>query len=220
LKFLELRDITQLRISDIRDLTSVGESTLVLLIQELQSAISEYTLNSEISVNAIELNSLESLRADITLSKTIQDLTEAMLSYQRTIQNVSEREELIWRSRLPWITDKPRTLDAIGTEVGITRERVRQIQRKSSRYSYEIGKQVFVLAEVQNILLECTNHEEFRDAMLEEELTTEDSITLGRIRHLAVELNQKEVVNDVEKAIYAWARGFSNIGDWSTITGA
>jgi hypothetical protein len=70
-----------------------------------------------------------------------------------------------------------------------------------------VESKIFVLSEVQNVLLGCTSYEEFREAMLEEELTKETSITIGRIRHLAVELGQAEVVYDLEKAIYAWSQG-------------
>jgi len=208
--FLDFRDISKLRISDVRDLTNVGETTLELLLVEIQSALIEMNSDSESKEELTELDSLEELRARITNSKTIEDLIESMIDYQKSIRNVSDREEFVWRNRLPWITDEPRTLGSIGAEIGVTRERIRQIQRKSSRYSYQIESNVQVLAEIQNILLGCSAYEEFREAMLEEELTTTASMTLGRIRHLAVELNQLDVVSDVEKAIYAWSSGFTS----------
>ena len=144
---------------------------------------------------------------DITSAKSIEELTEAMINYQKSIRVMSDREEMIWRNRLPWITDNPKTLDSIGTAIGVTRERIRQIQRKSSRYAYEVNSKIMVLSEVQNILLECSNYEEFREAMIEDGLTQEQSITIGRIRHLAVELGLDEVVFEVERAIYAWSQG-------------
>lgn len=211
--FVRLQDISQLRISDVRDLTHIGESTLIQLIQELQIALSQYSQNQEVLTNSNKLDSLEEMRLRISIAQTIEELTESMIAYQKSIRSVTEREEKIWRNRLPWITDKPRTLDAIGVELGLTRERIRQIQRKSSRYAYGVEAKVFVLSEVQNILLGCTNFEEFREAMIEEKITKEESITLGRIRHLAVELNQYEVVSDIEKAIYTWSQGFSLISD-------
>jgi hypothetical protein len=207
LNFVELQDISQLRISDIRDLNNVGEPTLVELIQELQRALIEFTQDEDLIVDNHELDSLESMRLKITSAQSIEELTEAMIDYQKSIRVMSDREEMIWRNRLPWITDNPKTLDSIGTALGVTRERIRQIQKKSSRYAYGLDSKVVVLSEVQNILLECMNHEEFREAMIEEGLTTEKSITIGRIRHLAVELGQAEVVFEVERAIYAWSQG-------------
>jgi hypothetical protein len=207
LNFVELQDISQLRISDVRDLSNVGELTLVKLIQELQRALTEFTQDEDLIVDNHELDSLESMRLKITSAQSIEELTEAMIDYQKSIRVMSDREEMIWRNRLPWITDNPKTLDSIGTELGVTRERIRQIQKKSSRYAYGLDSKVVVLSEVQNILLECVNHEEFREAMIEEGLTTEKSLTIGRIRHLAVELGQAEVVFEVERAIYAWSQG-------------
>lgn len=207
LNFVELRDISQLRISDVRDLNNVGEATLVELIQELQNALAEINENEELVETNIELDSLELMRQRIISAQSIEELTEAMIDYQKSIRIMSEREEMIWRNRLPWITDNPKTLDSIGTSLGVTRERIRQIQRKSSRYAYEVNSKINVLSEVQNILLECSNYEEFREAMIEEGLTQEHSITIGRIRHLAVELGQTEVVYEVERAIYAWSQG-------------
>lgn len=207
LNFVELRDISQLRISDVRDLNNVGESTLVELIRELQSALTEMSQDEDELETNYELDSLESMRMKIISANSIEELTEAMIEYQKSIRVMSEREEMIWRNRLPWITDNPKTLDSIGITLGVTRERIRQIQRKSSRYAYEVNSKIMVLSEVQNILLECSNYEEFREAMIEEGLTEEPSITIGRIRHLAVELGQDEVVFEVERAIYAWSQG-------------
>ena len=203
--FVNLTDIATLRISDIRDLNHVGEGTLLDLLHELRSALIQFDESSVGDAEVINLDTLEKIRSRIMLSETIEELTETMIVYLKSIRNVNEREEKIWRCRLPWITDEPRTLDSIGSEYGVTRERIRQIQRKSTRYSYEIHANVAVLSEVQNILLSCTNHEEFREAMIEEELTHESRITIGRIRYLAVELGLPEVVSDVEKAIYSWS---------------
>jgi len=207
LNFVELRDISKLRISDVRDLNNVGESTLVELIRELQKALAEITQDEDPVETNFELDSLESMRLNITSAQSIEELTEAMINYQKSIRDMSDREEMIWRNRLPWITDSPKTLDSIGTALGVTRERIRQIQRKSSKYPYEVNSKIMVLSEVQNILLECSNYEEFREAMIEDGLTQEQSITIGRIRHLAVELGQDEVVFEVERAIYAWSQG-------------
>jgi hypothetical protein len=41
--------------------------------------------------------------------------------------------------------------------------------------------------------------------MIEEELTENQDVTIGRIRYIAVELEQGQVVSEVERAIYAWA---------------
>ena len=207
LNFIEFRDISQLRISDVRDLNHVGESTLVALIQELQKVVAEKFQDEELAENTYEFDSLESLRVRISAAKSIEELTESMIDYQKTIRVISERDEQIWRSRLPRITDNPKTLDSIGVALGVTKQRIRQIEGKSSRYAYEVDSRICVLSEVQNILLECTNFEEFREAMIEEGLTQEASITIGRIRHLAVELGQTEVVFEVERAIYAWSQG-------------
>jgi hypothetical protein len=207
LNFVELRDISKLRISDVRDLNNVGESTLVELIRELQKALAEMTQDENPVETNFEIDSLESMRLNIISAQSIEELTEAMINYQKSIRDMSDREEMIWRNRLPWITDSPKTLDSIGTALGVTRERIRQIQRKSSKYAYEVNSKIMVLSEVQNILLECSNYEEFREAMIEDGLTQEQSITIGRIRHLAVELGQDEVVFEVERVIYAWSQG-------------
>ena len=206
LNYIDLNDIQSLRLSDIRDLNHVGESTLVELISELQSALAVNS-NSEGGLeDKPQIDTLEIIRARISNSSTVEILTDAMIEYQKSISEITEREEKIWRNRLPWITDTPRTLDSIGSELGVTRGRIRQIQRKSSKFSYDINSPVLVLMNIQNILLECSNYEEFRDAMFEEELTDNELITIGRIRHIAVELHQEEVVSEIERAIYSWSR--------------
>jgi hypothetical protein len=205
LSYVKLIDISQLRISDIRDLQHVGESTLVELVQQLQNSLTS-NVNEEVYVdNNARIDSLEDLRSRIRDASTLEILIEAMIDYQKAIHELSDKEEKIWRFRLPWITDSPRTLDSIGAEIGLTRERIRQIQSKSKKFAYEVNSPVFVLTEIQNILIGCSNHDEFRSAMIEEELTENQDVTIGRIRYIAVELEQGQVVSEVERAIYAWA---------------
>lgn len=213
---ISLQDISCLTISDIRDLKHVGESTLIELIRELQSTLNIVSQEREVPKIETrplpekirsEIVTLEMLRVEITLAPNIESLIELMISYQKVVTTISEREEFIWRERLPWITDLPQTLGSLGIELGLTRERVRQIQQKSSRYPYEIFSPIFVLSEIQNLLLECQNHDEFRIAMIDEELTLTSSISLGRVRFLAVELRQFEVVSEIERTIYAWSQG-------------
>jgi hypothetical protein len=211
LRFISLGDISSISVADIQDIKNVGRLTIVNLLDELQNSLSLRSNEPELlggSSTAEEIDTLEELRSKISSSETIEALTESMFDYQRTLVDISEREERVWRERLPWATDNPRTLESIAQDLGVTRERVRQIQRKSTRYSYEINSKIDVLSQTQNMLLETTNLQEFQQAMFDEELVENREISLGRIRYLALELNQQEVVSDVEKAVYKWSQGF------------
>ena len=48
---------------------------------------------------------------------------------QRALEGLTAREQLIVRER--WMAEEPQTLEQLGTALGVSKERVRQIEEKA-----------------------------------------------------------------------------------------
>lgn len=204
--YFRFSDIQSITIGDLKDQRNVGPGTLSDLVHELNTAFMSLRDEDLVQQVVVEEDHLAILRLAILESTNLEELSEAMLSYQIAVNEVSEREILIWRSRLPWITDTPETLASLGEKFGVTRERVRQIQRRVERYPFLLGGPVRLLQEFQNLLLETTSFMEFEEECRELGLFTGISLNPGRIRHIAIALEHEDLVDEIGQAIHKWNR--------------
>ena len=63
-------------------------------------------------------------------SYTDVEINEMREKVEKIIENLSERDKMIFKRRFGWDTGVTETLDAIGNDYGVTRERIRQIEIK------------------------------------------------------------------------------------------
>lgn len=216
---IPLVELSSLTIGDLRDLRQVGEKKIFQLIHELRKSISSLSGYVHIPLSAEEYQpeSISITEVEIEAASTLEELTQrmvdhlkfefelqAMLDTRRLIQ-IDFRTEEIWKNRLPWLSDTPKTLDALGKDFDITRERVRQIQNLATRYPFSKNLQINLFQEIQELLLESSSLEDFRNSLLEEGLTISKEHSIGKIRYLALEFGYSEIASDIEKSIYRWA---------------
>jgi hypothetical protein len=218
-KPISLSEISILTISDIRDLRQVGEGKVIKLIDELKTSVINHA--GYVPIPQLETfpssELVSSFEVAIEGSATFEDLTENMLEYlksefelqglrdPRRITEIDNRTEIVWRNRLPWLTDSPLTLDALGKKFDVTRERIRQIQNLATRFPFSKKMKVELLFQAQDILLESSSFKDFLEILISEGLIDSESISLGRIRYMALEFGYTDIASDVEKSIYRWA---------------
>jgi hypothetical protein len=218
-KPISLSEISILTISDIRDLRQVGEGKVIKLIDELKTSVINHA--GYVPIPQLETfpfsELVSSFEVAIEGSATFEDLTENMLEYlksefelqglrdPRRITEIDNRTEIVWRNRLPWLTDSPLTLDALGKKFDVTRERIRQIQNLATRFPFSKKMKVELLFQAQDILLESSSFKDFQEILISEGLIDSESISLGRIRYMALEFGYTDIASDVEKSIYRWA---------------
>ena len=218
-KPIALSEISILTISDIRDLRQVGEGKVIKLIDELKTSVINHA--GYVPIPQLETfpssELVSSFEVAIEGSATFEDLTENMLEYlksefelqglrdPRRITEIDNRTEIVWRNRLPWLTDSPLTLDALGKKFDVTRERIRQIQNLATRFPFSKKMKVELLFQAQDILLESSSFKDFLEILISEGLIDSESISLGRIRYMALEFGYTDIASDVEKSIYRWA---------------
>jgi hypothetical protein len=216
---ISLSEISVLTISDIRDLRQVGEGKVLRLLEELRTSILRHT--DYVPIPQFDYSPLAEttsvFEVAIETAENFEQLSESMLQYlksefalqalrePRRISEIDDRTEIIWRHRLPWLTDSPLTLDALGKKFDITRERIRQIQNLATRFPFPKTLNVNLLFQTQDVLLESSSVQDFLETLSEEGFLDSNLISLGRIRYLALEFGYIHIASDVEKSIYRWA---------------
>jgi RNA polymerase primary sigma factor len=96
-------------------------------------AIARDTISLETPIGEDDDHHLGDVLEDKTSSSPLESLTGADLEeqMQKALETLSEREQSILKLRFGIGTESPRTLEEVGQEFGVTRERIRQIEAKA-----------------------------------------------------------------------------------------
>lgn len=216
---IPLVELASLTIADLKDLRQVGETKILQLIFELRQSVIglDGYIQNPIATMDHKMGSISMTEVEIEKAATLEELTQAMVEHlklefelhgirdTRRLIQIDFRTEEIWKNRLPWLSENPKTLEALGKYFDITRERVRQIQNLAHRYPFSKNLQVNLLLQIQELLLESSSLEDFKSSLIEEGLTLSKDYSIGKIRYLALEFGYSEIASDIEKSIYRWA---------------
>jgi len=106
------------------------------LIRQRQSTVSLGTPVGQ------EESTLEDFIQDKS-SKTPDEIAMRMLTREdvvRALEELPPRLRMVLALRFGFIDDRPRTLEEVGTELGVTRERIRQLEKQALNLLRESGK--------------------------------------------------------------------------------
>jgi DNA-directed RNA polymerase sigma subunit (sigma70/sigma32) len=116
--------------SDVRAIKYLDYKHVLFAIEEIQK-ISENVQYLDLpSIDDSEPINLDSSVYSFSIyddlirkASNIEDLVEAILNRLDAEKPMSERDRAVLSARADWITSNPQTLDAIGHDYGLTRER-------------------------------------------------------------------------------------------------
>lgn len=108
----------------------------------LNSSSLNILMKSELSTGASGRVELINLIKDETENRTIDTVFEKIFREDilAILKTLDDREEDIIKKRYGFINDRPRTLEEIGNEYGLTRERIRQIENNALDKLKNTGK--------------------------------------------------------------------------------
>lgn len=117
------RDLTK---QEIKDKLSMSDDDFNLLLKR-------EVVSLDAKIESLE-DSYSSLIATIPGSRNVEE--EFKIKYfkeniESVLSNLTEQEQIVLRKRYPLDERKIQTLEATGQELGVTKERVRQIEKKA-----------------------------------------------------------------------------------------
>lgn len=183
LKYIDVRDVKAIRYLDFRKVLST--------IEEIQNIAKSYQYQNLASIYEIVSPKSESLGEPflahdnmIRQSSNLEDLLAAILNRLDAERSMSERDRAVLCSRADWYTPNPQTLDAIGRQYGLSRERIRQITKKFEEPLWQLVGELTFAKELSRLALEAESIEKLQNLASESFLTTENSLDVSQCKSI------------------------------------
>jgi hypothetical protein len=125
------------------------------------------------------------------------DLFEELDRHLLKLPKVDERAVAMLKHRHQAFGEPGLTLDDIGKEWGVTRERVRQIVDPLMKVRIELEGEIPMLLKAVEIFEECEDEDQFKAKVAEDEIFSGEDISWQRLAGLAQILSQDSLANRV-----------------------
>ncbi|MEI7670379.1 MAG: sigma factor-like helix-turn-helix DNA-binding protein, partial [Pseudomonadota bacterium] len=192
-------DLKKIPASDLFDTNHVGLSTAAYCLKELAKGFSEIEKNGPLSILINEIEDIQ-WNDPIDSAESIEELQDAIIYHFNDYLQVDNRVRAILYSRHPALIRNSRTLDDLGQEFGVTRERIRQIEAKFQDLEIGVLKtENKLLLKAIDVLSESSSFEEFTELMRENDLADYEYMSDGILESIAKVLGLLDYIERIEK---------------------
>ncbi len=199
------------RLSDLMDTPNVGLTRKNQILDELVNVFSVYEKQGIDSWVAIQFEDVQDVEESkyapdaVDLSMSLREVVAGIIVHFNDYREIDERTLEIIRARVPALLCQPKTLEELGTQFNITRERVRQIESKYLDLRLGLVKESnFVMLELVKVLELSTSEEEFIEKAQEADLLEDEPITLLKLKAILNVLGLENYLSRVESVESQW----------------
>lgn len=199
------------RLSDLMDTPNVGEIRKNQILDELVNVFNVYEkqgIDGWVATyfEGPEDTSGSSYTPDaIDLSMSLLDVVKGIIFYYNDYREIDERTLEIIRARVPALLRQPKTLEELGTQFNITRERVRQIESKYLDLQLgSVKESNFIMLELVKILELSYSEEDFVEKAQEADLLEDEPITVFKLKAILNVLGLENYLSRVESVESQW----------------
>lgn len=202
--------IKSIPLYSVKDARNVGPGRLKLLVNELNSIFTKDP-NELLSpkVNSPNLESTSdadenNLYLKLINAKTLAEFDEFFVESLQLFVFNKDKEIDVVLHRADWSHKPKQTLEEIGKRLGVTRERVRQIENKQRSVSYPIPDDINTLNVLNHIFITSSSFEEYYDQFNEFEVNYLFNNSPSRFVSLANFLGKPSIADSFSKQIEKW----------------
>ncbi len=199
------------RLSDLMDTPNVGEIRKNQILDELANVFGVYEKQGLDGWVAAQIETLEDIDDStyapdaVDLSMSLLDVVKGIIFYYNDYREIDDRTLEIIRARVPALMRNPKTLEELGTQFNITRERVRQIESKYLDLQLGSVKETnFVMLELVKVLENSLAEDEFVEKAEEADLLEGEPVTVAKLKAILQVLGLENYLSRVESVESQW----------------
>lgn len=205
---ISYRDLTGLKISDLTDFSFIDHREKVQILGELRDTFSTFEADGLEggATSALDPNYLSEFPADaIDAARNLEDLLGAILDEYRSYKEMDDRTLAILKGRIPAFLSSYRTLEDIGMEFHVTRERIRQIESNYLNINLtKIRHTNRLLEELVEMLESSPSQEAFAESASKSILLRNETISTAKLKAILQILGIEELISKVEAVEANW----------------
>jgi transcriptional regulator with XRE-family HTH domain len=205
--FNQLKSIAKYALKDARN---IGPGRLKQLVDELNYIFSqEFKKSTELNVNSKTTQPEpeypgENIYSELINARTLAEFDKYFVESLQLFVFTKANELEVILHRAEWSHFSKQTLEEIGTRLGITRERVRQIESKQKHAAYPITDEIYILNLINHIFITSTSYEEYFEQFNDFEPTYYLNISPLRFVSLAIFLGKYSLAERLSNQIETW----------------
>ena len=199
------------RLSDLMDTPNVGEIRKNQILDELANVFGVYEKQGLDGWVAAHIEALEDADGStytpdaVDLSTSLLDVVKGIIFYYNDYREIDDRALEIIRARVPALIRHPKTLEELGNQFNVTRERVRQIESKYLDLQLGSVKETnFVMLELVKVLEDSLAEDDFIEKAQEAELLEGEPITVVKLKAILQVLGLENYLSRVESVESQW----------------